>query len=214
MNDILERYIYLKVKEAISDINTVDAVVDRIDVDTSKIDDVAVSGLNGTMNSLSYKVGEIEKHLHSAGSWYGQAITPDGEVHVADRIGAGVQPFQLDGGNEDWGSWVQILGSDDTPARANQVYFDPHEIVITASEKAGTYFIQFARGDSGDAGFTAGTYTEVVYESTAVGAKEGGFTTLNTGRAPAGSKLWARTLCLGENTATIDFYMGIHEYEG
>jgi hypothetical protein len=37
---------------------------------------------------------------------------------------------------------------------------------------------------------------------------------VQTGRAPAGSKLWARCMCPGLDTATVDFYIGIHEYEG
>ena len=48
----------------------------------------------------------------------------------------------------------------------------------------------------------------------AVGAKAAGITGIQTGRAPVGSLLWARTLCVGENTATIDFYLGIHGYNG
>ena len=182
--------------------------------ENDKIDAKAVDGLLGVSDSLAYKVHEIERHLHSAGSWFGAAAVASGETHVADRIGAGIAAFQLDAGNEDWGTWVQILGSSDTPARTNQVYFDPHEIVITYTERSGAYFIQFARGDSGAAGLASGAYTEVVFESDSVGTKAAGITSLQTGRAPAGSKLWARCLCVGENTATIDFYLGIHEYQG
>ena len=123
-------------------------------------------------------------------------------------------PFTIDAGNETWGSWTQVLGSDDTPARTSQAYFDPHEIVITYAERAAVYFIQFAMGDSGAAGYSAGTYTELVYESSAVGAKEAGITSVHTGRAPAGSKLWCRVLAVGENTAELKFYLGIHEYAG
>ena len=185
---------------------------------TAKIDNLAVDGLEGVSNSLAYKVEEIERHLHSSGSWFGAAASPSGETHVADRIGDGILPFTLDAGNATWGDWVQVLGSSDTPTtdRHNgaSASFDPHEIVITYTEKAGTYFLQITRGDSGAAGLAAGTYTEVVYESDSVGAKAAGITKIQTGRAPSGSKLWARALCVGENTAEIKFYCGIHEYEG
>ena len=179
------------------------------------IDGVATLGLAGTVNSLAYRVHEIERHFHSSASWFEAAGTPSA-THFADRIGTvgGAGAFQLDAGNNTWGSWVQLLGSDDTPARDSQVYFDPHEIVITATERAGTYFIQMARGESGAAALVAGTYTEVVYESDAVGVKAKGITQIQTGRAPAGSRLWARCMCPGEDTATIDFYLGIHEYQG
>ena len=184
-----------------------------------KIDNKATLGLLGTSNSLAYRVHEIERHLHSAGSWFEKAGTPSA-THFADRIGTtgGAGPFVLDAGDSSatatWGDWVQIFGSGDTPARSGQTSFDPHELVIVYTEKAGVYYIQLGRGASGAAALTAGTYTELVFESDAVGAKAFGITNVQTGRAPAGSLLWARTLCVGENTSEIRFFIGIHEYEG
>lgn len=157
--------------------------------------------INGK-DSIYSAVKEIERHLHSAGSWFEKATTPSGETHVADRIGSGAGAFRIDAGDDDWGAWVQILGDTDTPARSNQLYFDPHEMVISAAERTAVYFIQFARGASGAAAFAAGIYTEVVIDTT---NRAGGYIT--------GSKLWARCMCPGQNTATIDFYIGIHEYE-
>lgn len=128
-----------------------------------------------------------------------------------------IQPLfatQLDtpAGNRDWGSWVQILGSSDTPARTSQLYFDPHELVIVAAERTSAYFIQIARGTSGAAGLAAGTYTELVLDMT--DRAGGAIVNVQTGRAPAGSKLWARCLSYAQDTGTIDFYIGIHEYQG
>jgi len=179
---------------------------------TSKIDSEATDGLGGTNNSLAYRVAEIERHFHSAGSWFEKATTPSGETHVADSIGDGAGAFQLDAGNDDWGTWVQILGSSDTPARTGRLYFDPHEILIESTERIATYFIQFARGDSGAAGLAAGTYTELVIGSDTNRFK--GITRVQTGRAPVGAKLWARCMCPTQDTATLDFYIGLHEYEG
>ena len=150
--------------------------------------------------------------MHSAGSWFETATTPDGEDHVADRIGSGAGAFQIDAGDDDWGAWVQVLGVDDTPARAGFVKFDPHEMLVESTERIATYFIQLSRGDSGAAGLAAGTYTELVIGSDTNRFK--GITRVQTGRAPAGAKLWARCMCPGQNTATLDFYVGIHEYEG
>lgn len=188
------------------------AVVLAMDADTSKIDDAAVDGLAGTSNSLAYRVAEIERHLHSGARWFETATAPDGEVHVADRIGSGAGAFQIDAGNLTWGSWTQILGSDDTPTVEGKTHFDPHLLVVEDNERAGTYFIQFARGDSGAAGYAAGNYTELVLDMT---NKAGGeIIPVQTGRAPAGSKLWARCMCPAFDTGTMDFYIGIHEYEG
>ena len=88
------------------------------------------------------------------------------------------------------------------------------EMVIEYTENTGAYFIQMTRGDSGAAGLAAGTYTELVYESDSVGQKASGIIRIQTGRAPAGSKLWARCMCPGQNTSEFKFYIGIHEYEG
>lgn len=180
--------------------------------ETNKISSEATSGLGETYNSLAYRVAEIERHLHSGARWYEKATTPSGETHVADRIGVGAGAFQIDAGNDDWGSWVQILGSSDTPAEVGKAYFDPHQFIVEDVERAATYFVQITRGDSGAAGLAAGTYSEFVYA--ALSSKDTAIIPVQTGRAPAGSKLWARCMCPGQSTATLDFYVGIHEYEG
>lgn len=180
-----------------------------------KIDDEAVLGLEGTANSLAYKIAEIERHLHSGACWFGAANTPSG-THGADRIGTCTSSFQLDAGDSSvtptWGSWVLIFGSDDTPERDDMQFFDPHLMAVSATEGAFDYCIQFSRGAAGDDGISAGTYTEVMYCSD--GNKNAGRTNLQTGRAPAESSIWARCLAQGRDTATINFYIGIHEYEG
>jgi hypothetical protein len=180
---------------------------------SEKIDNKATLGLLGTANSLAYRVHEIARHLHSGAAWFEEAGTPSA-THFADRIGTsgGGGAFQIDAGNNDWGSWVQILGSDDTPVRSGMVYFDPHLFIVEEVERAATYFVQIGRGASGAAALSAGTYTELVYA--AVSNKDTGEIPVQTGRAPAGSLLWARCMCPGNDTATLDFYFGVHEYEG
>ena len=73
---------------------------------TSKLDDQAVNGLSGVEDSLAYKVHEIEKHLHNNEKWFGLAGTPAAETHRADRITLLPEPFQVDVGNDTWGSWL------------------------------------------------------------------------------------------------------------
>ena len=182
----------------------------------TKIDDEAVLGLLGTSNSLAYKVHEIEKHFHTSGSWFGAANTPTA-THFADRIGTCTGPFEIDGGDSSatptWGDWVQIFGSGDTPARTDQAYFDPHEILIQDAQEEVVYMIQFGRGASGAAAISAGTYTELVVGVDAT-KKFKAITKIQTGRAPAGSLLWARCIAMGANTGTLHFFIGIHEYAG
>jgi len=182
-----------------------------------KIDSAATDGLSGTSNSLAYRENEIERHLHSAGSWFGVAAVPTA-THKADRIGPGISAFQLDAGNETWGDWVQVFGADDTPTTDRHggasAYFDPHIILITDAEAAVPYFIQFSRGATGAAGLAAGTYTELAIGIDVANRPFSTETKVQTGRAPSGALLWARCLAVGQNTATLDFYIGIHEYEG
>ena len=164
-----------------------DGALSDILSETDKIDTTTTDGLTGVVNSLAYRVGEIERHLHSGARWFETADTPEGEFHVADRIGLGTGAFRIDAGDDTWGDWVQILGSQDTPTVEGKVYFDPHQVIVENTERAATYFIQIARGSSGDAGYAAGTYTETIYSATV--QKDTGVIMLQTGRAPAGSKL-------------------------
>jgi hypothetical protein len=183
------------------------------DLNSKKIDNAPTDGLLGTVDSLAYRVHEIKRHLHSNERWYGVATVPNGEIHVADRIGVGINAFQIDAGNNNWGSWLQVLGSSDTPADTGNVYFDGHRIQIEAAEKTETYFVQFSAGATAAAGLAALTYTEFVYRPETVQGKPAPIV-IQTRRTAVGIKLWARCLCPGQNTATLDFYFAIHEYEG
>lgn len=178
----------------------------------AKVFDQPTDGLGETYNSLAYRVAEIERHLHSGARWFETASVPSGETHVADSIGDGAGSFQMDAGNNLWGNWIQILGSSDTPTVSGKLYFDPHQFIVEDTERASTYFLRIARGATGAAGLAAGTYSEFVYGATV--QKDTGIIVVQTGRAPAGSKLWAQCKCPGQNTGTINFFFGIHEYEG
>lgn len=181
----------------------------------SKIDELATDGLLGISNSLAYRVAEIERHLHSGGRWFELAAVPNLPTHAADRIGTTIlstNPFRIDAGNSDWGTWVQILGSADTPVTVGNEYFDPHQFFLLDTERAATYYVQIGRGASGAAALAAGTYMEFVINATV--QVNTSIIELQTGRAPVNSLLWARCICPGQNTAWLDFVYGVHEYEG
>lgn len=183
--------------------------------DVTKIDRGAVLGLLGTVNSLSYKVHEIEKHFHNWERWYGKAVTANAEIHVADTLIQGtVSPFQIDAGNSDWGAWVQILGSGDTPTSVGGTYtkYDLHSVQIVANERANPYYFQIAFGATAADALTAGTYTAMVLACAAVNTDTAFNIMMN--RMNSGTKAWARCKCPTQNTATLDFYFGVHEYVG
>lgn len=180
----------------------------------NKIDNEATDGLSGTEDSLAYRVHEIERHLHSYESWFADAASPSGETHVADRISPTDNgAFVIDAGNDTWGGWLQILGSSDTPTRAGNVYFDLHRILFTATEKNALYYFQLAYGEDADAAVTAGNYTEVGFVP-ASNQIDSGPVNIQTRRENVGTKVWARCMAPGEDTGTMSFIFGLHEYEG
>jgi len=181
---------------------------------TNRIDVEATNGLAGVRNSLAYRTHEIERHFHSRERWLGAAVTPSGETHVADHIGTSKTAFQIDAGNDDWGAWVQVLGSEDTPVISGSLYFDPHRIIVTAVERANqVYFVQLAQGTSGSVALSAGAYSDTVVQLTSTAPRAQPFV-VQARRIAAGTKGWVRCLCVGQNTGTMSFYFGIHEYEG
>jgi hypothetical protein len=181
--------------------------------ETDKIDQAPVDGLLGTPGSLAAEIQEIEIHLHSCESWFEVALTPNGEIHVADRIGSGGGRFRVDAGNDAWGDWKLILGSSDTPARIGMVKFDLHRIVVAAAEKATDYFIQIAFGETGAIALNNNHYTDLVFVPQSVQGKAAPFET-KSGRWMAGTKTWVRCKAPGQNTSHFDFYFGLHEYPG
>jgi hypothetical protein len=188
--------------------------INTLDSATDKIDGAATDGLAGTSNSLAYRVHEIERHLHSWERWFGLSGAPSGETHRAQRVGTTSTAFQIDAGNNTWGSWLQVLGSSDTPAVTGQAKFDLHRIAVTAIERANAiHFVQLAFGTSGAVALAATTYTELVFEPTVVQGRVAPIDII-TRRQDAGTKAWARCWVVGQNTGTVDFFIGLHEYEG
>ena len=88
-----------------------------------------------------------------------------------------------------------------------------HEILFTSTERNFPYAVQIAFGASGAAALAAGDYTESMY-SPLSNTIDSGPIEIHNKRIAATIKAWARCFCPGQNTATLDFYFGIHEYAG
>ena len=181
--------------------------------DLQKVDSAATDGLAGVNNSLAYRVHEIERHVHSYERWFELASVPAGTTHVADPAGTGAGEWTIDAGNDAYGAWVQVLGSDDTPAIAGSVYYDPHRLLITDAERNFLYVMQVGFGATGAAALTAGTYTEVAFYP-AANLVDSGPVEVQSRRHAVGTLMWVRCICAGQNTGTLDFFVGLHEYEG
>ena len=171
------------------------------------------NGMGGGLDARILRiVEELERHLHNYERWFGVAAAPDAELHVADSILTSKTPFVVDAGNDTWGAWVQVLGSDDTPAIAGNTKFDLHRFDFVDFETNNSvHGVQVALGASGAAALSAGTYSEFI-------VKTGGGTTfvgpidILDRRADVGTKAWIRNWCHGVNTSTLSFFLGLHEY--
>lgn len=168
---------------------------------------------NPTEKNILEEVTEIEHHLHNREKWFGFAAVANAELHVADRMAGGIQPFQLTAGNDDFGAWVQMLGSNDTPVSSNMTKFDGHRIMVTDTNSTNPFIIQIAVGESADlaAKIAAEEFTEIPYIS-ASNLNDSGISDILSLRVDAGEKVWARTCCIGFSGSLIDLYFGLHEY--
>ncbi|MCP4536258.1 MAG: hypothetical protein GY832_03855 [Chloroflexi bacterium] len=183
--------------------------------DQQKIDSATTLGLLGTNNALAYRTHEVERHLHSYERWLGAAAAPSGETHVADHMhdAPTAAAFQIDAGNNDWGAWVQIIGSSDTPVDTGNVKFDFHRVQFVECERTALYWVQIAFGATAAGAVTDGDFVLIPLEPQSAKAEEFPVET-QTRRKSVGTKTWARCICPGQDTATLDFYLGLHEYEG
>jgi len=178
--------------------------------------DMMGSGADGTFAqqvAILASALETERHLHNWERWFAAAAVPDGEDHVADSILTSDVPFVVDGGADDWGVWLQILGATDTPAIAGNTKFDAHRLLFTAHEvNNNLYLIQYAAGASCAAALSAGTYTEFGV-TTGGGNSQISPVGIIMRRRDIGTKIWIRTWASNQaGGGTLSFIHGIHEY--
>lgn len=179
----------------------------------NKLDQERADGLAGTSGSIAYQLDELKTHHHGWEGFFGRAISPNTEIHVADEIGPNVQPFQINAGNLTWGSWVLVLGSNDTPFRAGFQRYDFHKIQICGAQRTTYYFIQIAFGATAAAALAGGFYSSIVFAPQSVQGKPAPVDVMHE-PMDASTKAWVRCVCPGQNQGTLDFFVGIHEYSG
>ena len=192
------------------------ALINGVAVVDSKVDDAATNGLSGVSNSLAYRVGEVERHLHGWERWMCAAAAANGEIHVADRIGATATsklPFTLTSGNDTWGAWTQVLGSGDTPIVTGGAKYDLHRVLVLVANTVAPYFLQIAFGATGDAAVTANAMSSIVINP-ASNTDRTVAEPFMSRRQAVGTKAWARCWCVGNNAKTLTIMFGVHEYEG
>lgn len=166
------------------------------------------------LENIEEEVIEIEKHLHNYEKWFGLAAVPSGEVHRADRMAGATASFQIVAGNNTFGSWVQVLGSADTPIQAGKTKFDFHRVLVTATNSTRPFIVQIVSGESSGivAKLAAEDFDEFPYIS-ATNNNDSGISDVIDKRLNSGEKVWMRCADIGGNATTFNFYIGLHEYD-
>lgn len=180
------------------------------------LDDVVVGGLTGTEDSLAYRIAEIARHFHGPERWFGKSADQSEDDWAADTL----TPFRAISGDGDYGAdandEAKVLGEDDTPVQAGRVYFDMHRVLVVGVSVNTEYKLRFIWGTGTmAAAITAGQYTEVLVKFDATNPQQSAGIPfdLRIRRLAAGTQVWCQAKNATDN-ATIDFYIGLHEYEG
>jgi hypothetical protein len=180
------------------------------------IDGSASLGLGGTANSLGYRVAELERHFHARERWFGKL----GSQTATDWADDTLTPYRAISGDGAYGSdandEAQVLGAADTPSIADKTHFDIHRIFITAVSVDTVYKLRivYGTGTMADA-VTAGQYSEAMVKFDRLNPQQSAGIPFDVmmPRCAVGTKVWVQAWN-ATNNATVDFFVGIHEYEG
>lgn len=196
--------------------NSVAARLILMQADALKVDGAAVSGLLGVSNSLAYKVHEIERHFHGRERWFGKLAVQT----ATDWAENNLSPFRAISGNNAYGTdandEAKILGTADTPAMAGNVRFDLHRIFIVAASVETVWKMQLIYGTGTmAAALAADQFSTFMFKIDAAASSSPALPVdVMMPRGTCGAtQVWARAWC-ATNNATVDFFVGFHEYEG
>lgn len=164
------------------------------------------------VKQLVHDVLETEKHIHNRERWLGIRVGWDGTNEVNSATNDSVDPFQLDAGNDTWGTAKCIIGSGDTPLITGNTYYDMHRIVVHATEQNALYRLRFAWGADYATAVAAGNFSEIDFMPV-TNLADSGPSDIRTLRLAVGTKIFAAAWCRNQNTGTIDFTIGVHEYD-
>jgi hypothetical protein len=183
------------------------SIIDQVDDGTNHLHEV--------VQLAKHYSFEIERHVHHYDRWFGAAASASAPGHVADHNS--LTPFTVTAGEDVFGSWVQILGEDDTPVVPGKVKFDLNKIMETNVSTDATYILQIAYDDdsstSGDTVISNYTYSEDMMYVHAGVTKDVIVEVINSRRHDCGAtRAWARAMADGSGKS-ISFFYALHEYE-
>lgn len=167
--------------------------------------------LDSNIATLLEETYIIERHLHANNYYMGARALWDGTNQNQAASNASMTPFVVDAGNDTWGDSYCILGDEDTPVFASRTHYDIRLVTIRATEKVAPYRLRIAFGTAYVNAVANGHYSEIEI-TPQVGVIPPGPILTSMYRMPAGVKVFAAAWCYGEDTGTISFTYGLHEY--
>jgi len=179
----------------------------------AKIDQADSKGLAAGHNSLAYRAGEIDRHVHAREHWVGI----HGAVDATHWGGDTLTPFVAISGAAAYGAGANdeafVLGSADTPAFTGDVYFDVHQMAVVASNSTSPWKLRLIWG--------TGTMAQAIIDEqftetmVTVASQAGrlGTAAIRMRRVAVGTQVWVQAKNATDN-ATISLFVGLHSYEG
>lgn len=173
-----------------------------------------IAALNTELDVVEAETEIIEHHLHNREHFFGKSADQSGNNWGADTL----TPYQVISGNGVYGAdaddEAKVIGSTDTPIEPGHTIFDFREICVIALSSDTVYKIRiiWGTGTMADA-ITAKQYSEdMLVTSTDKANKFGGAPfEVRMPKLADGTKVWIQARNATDN-ATIDFFVGFHEY--
>lgn len=142
----------------------------------------------------------LDEHWHNVDRRFGAKDGAD-ETNAMDTT---LTSFQIDSGNDTWGTALCIVGSEDTPIDTGMTHFHLGDLFVPECERSTPYLFRIAWGDSYAAAISAGHYSELIVANDIFRYP------VRFPRLDIGTKIFA-CCWVDNNTGTVDFFIGIHE---
>lgn len=177
----------------------------------SQMSALSVSALAEVLEATT-ETEVVEHHFHNRERWYGKSADQAGNNWMA----ANLTPFRAISGNDAWGADANdealLVGSADTPIRSGMKTFDMRQIFVSAVSVTTSCRIRIIWGTGTmAAAISAGQWSEVMLAFFTAAGRSGPVPILMP-RTPVGTKIWGQ-FWSATNNATLDFFIGVHEYD-
>lgn len=161
---------------------------------------------------MNKKFYGLEHHIHNIERWYGIVPSPT-SAHTASS--ASMSPFVSTAGDDAYGNWTRIFGSNDLPAFDKNAKVDAHDILVIdvdVAADATTHRTQIGFSTDATSTTIGNNYTETMNTPLRGGGNTA--TPLIMPRISVGKQLWVRHWVNEVTNPTMSFFIGVHEYQG